>query len=85
MTRTGASAASIEVMDRRIARLQPKGKAEQPKGKEKGMAQAAEPEPNSFDAALSSSTAAAHRHLCTRCLHTAMVLDAAGIEYEIAS
>ena len=87
MTRTGASPENIEVMDRRIAKLQPQGKTEQPKGKEQGTAQVAEPEVevNGFDAALATFTAAAHRHLCTRCQHTREVLDAAGIEYEIVA
>ena len=84
MMKTGASAESISVMDRRIARLQPQGTKS--KGSEKGKAQKTEPEvePNGFDAALSSFTAAAHRNLCTRCQHTRKVLDAAGIEYEVA-
>ena len=82
MTRTGASQESIEVMNRRIAKLQPKGTTEQPKGLDEGKAQ--ETEPNGFNAALSSFTAAAHRHLCTKCQHTREVLDAANIEYEIA-
>ena len=84
MLKTGASAESIEVMNRRIAKLQPQGKTEQPQGSDKSKAQETEPEPNGFDAALASFTAAAHRNLCTRCQHTSRVLTEAGIEFEVA-
>ena len=83
MVSTGASAESIEVMDRRIAKLQPQGKVEQPQGLDEGKAQETETV-NGFDAAVSSFASAAHRHLCTKCQHTRKVLDAAGIEYEVA-